>query len=761
MKKRKILFLVLLCVLVVLLGTFYYLKQSVADFEGEITIDGLEHKVEIYTDAKGIPQIYAQTDSDLYFALGWVHASERLFQMELLRRVGTGRLAELFGKALLDYDKKNLQTAFRIIAEKSAPRLEPADRALTQAYINGINSWIKQANPLPPEFLILQIKPDEWCIEDVLTVAVYQSWFSHALMDRDHTNQWLIDQLGEEVLGLLMDYKDWSPPTVPPERELAHSALPDYAMASASNTWVLAPKKSTTNAAIHASDPHLSISQVPGLWLLAGLHSDEGTHFLGVTAPGLPFMAMGHNGQAAWSFTVGGIDIIDYLEFPRIGELEIQGPDGSIQLEKTEHSIQVRNEESVPYTTFFCHLGAVVEETPEKVRIMKWPGYDKGADEMLHAAYALRKTENFEAFRKTVTQFGALEVNWMYSDKNGNIGYQLGTPIPIREYANTVSVKDGLNPDMHWQGYLPLEETPYAFNPDCGWLASCNNQITETHLPGYYDPYRIIRISEALQAKDRLSPEESGALQYDTQSVVAKRWKDLCVEGLSLNGSQQLAQAVNEWDTTMSPDTKAGAFFQIWWREMTPALFQDDLADQWKKAASLKEVVLSENVEALIDRKDTPDSVENAAAISKLAVERALPLWKNRCWGEICTLTIEHPLSQVKILDKLLHLNRGPFPKHGAHSTLNSNFSSYSHENGTFQANNGPSMRYVLDWSDLDSFVINLPMGQSGNPFSPHYDDFLAYDTREVRWILPFSKEKVQEKAQHKMILMPLETQSH
>ncbi|MFL6281301.1 MAG: penicillin acylase family protein, partial [Vicinamibacterales bacterium] len=257
---RRLLYIVLAIVAlgaIAWYGGRLYLTRSVAQYEGTVRTN-VGGPVEITFDARGVPQVWAKTDGDAFFGMGWLHGSERLFQMELVRRLARGELSEVFGE--LAYDTDVFQRQIGFARQVRGAQLTPATRALMQRYVDGVNAAIAQAKLLPPEFVLLRLTPRPWTIEDCLAISHYQTWFSHQLMDQDQKYQKLIEKLGMQASVLAHAGHPWSPPTVP-----------DMRITNASNSWVLAPSHSSTRAALHAADPHLSIDQVPGLWYLAGL----------------------------------------------------------------------------------------------------------------------------------------------------------------------------------------------------------------------------------------------------------------------------------------------------------------------------------------------------------------------------------------------------------------------------------------------------------------------------------------------------------
>ncbi|MGZ5445437.1 MAG: penicillin acylase family protein [Thermoanaerobaculia bacterium] len=717
---RVVLRVLLVLIAIVLLGWFggrAFLARSVPPREGTIVAGADAH---ITFDAKGIPQVWAKTDGDAYFAIGWLHASDRLFQMELVRRLARGELSEVFGEAAYEADVHQRRIGFARRA--NAAKLSPEARRATQRYVDGINAYIAMARILPPELVILRLQPRPWTLEDCLAISNYQTWFSHELMDQDGKYQKLIEKLGMPASALANAGHPWSPPTVP-----------DLRITTASNSWVVAPSRSSSRAALHASDPHLSIDQAPGLWYLAGLHSEEGLNIVGVTYAGAPFVVMGHNDAIAFSFTVASVDLIDYYDDePRSSERE---------------EIRVKGEDR-PRVLDVKHgsRGVMIDEKTS----LYWAGFDFEPAASTDAALRLQKARNFDEFRRAVTAFGALDANWIYSDRGGNIGYQLGAPIPIRDH-DTYVRQSATDPRAAWRGYRALEETPHALNPPQGFLASCNNQPVSREfpyrIPGFYDPYRITRAAELLGGVTAAEPRHMRAMQLDLTSGLAKRWKSLAADGARAAGLQNEAGMLAAWDARMNPDSRAATLFAAWWRRLPRAIFEDELGEEWDTGRVLLDEALTTRTPAIDDRR-TP-RVETIIDVSASTMREAVSIANGRTWGEACTLTIRHPLARVKVLDWFLDLNRGPFPGWGDPGALNANFFSYRDETKSFRAHIGPSMRFVLDWSDVDAFSLSGALGQSGNPFSPHYDDFLGV----TEWNVPFTREKVFASAKSQVVM--------
>jgi len=743
-------------------GGKVYLKQSLPEYNGKLAFSNINSKVEILFDEKGIPQIFADNENDLYFTLGYLHSSERLFQMELFRRMSYGTLSEIFGELAYSTDLFQRKIGFARKAKVDSKQMSPRLKATLTAYCNGINSYIEKTSVLPPEFVILGFKPAKWTPADCVTIGIYQTWFSHALMDKDKTYNSMIKKYKGDLLKLLKSYKNWSPPTVSNSftNYLKSNNQFPFRMSEASNSWVVAPSKSTTGHAIHCSDPHLDIVAIPNFWYIAGLHLKDKFNYVGITAPSLPLGMMGHNDNISYAFTVASVDIVDYYKEKRNpqNKNQILTSKGYTDIKSIKEYIKIKGEKKArEVTVLSTEKGAVVEEQKDYIISLRWAGFDFSAPLVIESGLKLYSAKNFEEFRTAVATTGALDANWTYSDKEGNIGYQLGVPIPKRDFENTFQQLDSADENQSWKGYYPLNEKPYSLNPDEGFIATCNSQIVSDNwaykIPGFYALYRITRINKLLSSKDKFSPDELASFQLDKTSGLAFRWKSLMENGAKQLENKDLLEQITNWDCKIQTNSKTAALFLLWKQFLTKNIFIDDFGKNWKSGNSIVKTVVESNLKEIIDNTKTK-KVETINDISAMALNNAIQALGDKNLSQISTHTMKHPLSQVKILDYYLHLNRGPFPRGGDASCLNANFMSFNPSTNTFKTFVGASMRFVLDWSDPDSFSIYTNFGQSGNPLSKNYDNFLKIWQEGESWNVPISKAKIIEKTKNKLILI-------
>ena len=744
----RILLTTLLSLTAVLIAAWFggrmFLEGSILPAQGAQRIAGLSQPVEILFDGRGIPRIYAETDADGLRALGWLHAGERLFQMELLRAVARGEIAEIVGPAGLESDLLHRQYGFARRIADDPPDLAPAIASPLQAYVDGINARINSDQPLPPSFALLGRTPAAWTVDDVLMLAYYQTWYPTTLVQR-LAEAWREAARihGQPAAEWLEKLPAWGVPSVPAQR-----------MTEASNTWVVAPEKSATGHALHASDPHLDYTMAPGLWYAAGIHTEQTLDVLGVTAPGLPFVAMGHNGRIAFAFTVAPVDLYEVYRFEHApGENRILiGPDGPFPIVEREEVFEIRDrEQPVTRKIETTRYGLVLEHDADGVEVLRWAGFELPVSKLVENGLAINQAGDFDAFRAAAGDMGALSVNWSYSDRQGNIGYVQSTPIPRRQHETFYTTLDGAELRNHWNGFVPPEQRPWALNPQQGWLANSNNHAAvdgQWPMPGFYKHLRMRRSTAWLTSRDRFTTDDMHAMQMDRTSERALAWKDWLADIAADTGREQIADELRAWDGVMAADSETAGLFALWWQFLPRHLFQDSGLKDWRHGRTL-----------LDDWMNLPPADFELAGMPRAqAAERALEdVLKHgiRPLGAIQTLTIAHPLAQSGVLDTWLNLSRGPIPIGGGPGSLNVTYPSFDADRVHLTARAGASMRFVMDWSDPDAFTLNLTLGNSGHPLSPHFDDQLEDFLTGTPRTVPFSRQGVEARTESTLRLLP------
>lgn len=771
------------------LYVYVSLQDSLPATDGTVAVNGPERPLKITFDSLGIPQVWAETIHDAYFGLGYQHAADRLFQLDLARRVSQGRLSELLGEATLSVDIKQRTVGHNRRARAALGRLSHETRALLEAYASGINAY-RESNPAGTfEFMLLQAEFERWTVYDCLTLYSFQTWFSDAIQNRDDLFVRIAEKLGEKVARtLLLPYPDWAPYTVPERKSLGASksdaptigvAPPDdtklvrsqkpdvgnvnsasdfaseniaqkfrravaeklldndgwgFALSAASNGWVVAPEKSTSGEALLASDPHLDVTRLPQFWYAIGLHSAEDSmDAFGITAPGLPFLAMGHNRAAAWTFTAAGIDLTDYFK-------ERINPDDSLQY-RSPHGW--RNFEIIPET---LHVAGRDSAVIEHVRLtdngpimlksdsanlaysLRWAGAEMDLAGSLENALAFITVSDFNSFRKIVTGLGALDANWMYADSAGNIGYQLGSPIPVRRDGSENLALNGWEENQSWRGYRELSETPWALNPEQGWLANCNNKQDQPNLtydlPGAYFADRILRVSEYLSEKSKYSVEDMRDLQLERRDKYFMRWAAELPPALEEIGETKWARDLANWDGSANIDSRETALIAEFLLQLKLLTFSDELGDQTSRLKRLWVDQIYHSTDTFWFDDITTDSVvESRAEIARRALRNAVDAIGEKTWGDIHSLSMAHPMSIVPLLSGFLGLERGPWSRGGTGGTVNASY--YRDiQSADYRTLAAPSWRMLIDMAEPDKALVCLPAGNSGNPLSEHFFDF-------------------------------------
>ncbi len=722
-------------------GGRWYFARSTLPMSGEIEMSGLQDDVEVLFDGRGIPRIYSKSDVDAFRALGWLHAGERLFQMELIRRVARGEIAEIVGPRGLESDFLHRQIGFARRVELESPTLPLDIERRLSAYVEGINQYIEQ-RPLPPSFTFLRLKPEPWDIEDVLTQAYYQTWNT---LIYHHGKDWrgVVDVHGEAAADWLLSLPEWSQSSVP----LGH-------MNEASNTWVVSPLTSASGHALHAADPHLDISSAPGIWYAAGLHSNEGLDVIGITVPGLPLIASGHNGRIAFALTNAPVDLLEWYSLPFVStdRTIVMGPDGPEAVSSRTEIFRVRGSDDVIERELRSTAqGIVIEEQSDQVIILHWAGFDLAVDGMLRSALSLIQSQDFDQFRDAVSDMGAFSVNWSFSDRDGNIGYVQSSPIPKRRHDRFFQVLDGTNPDHYWAGYVEPEARPYALNPKQHWLANANNHAVLEHdgwlVPGFYRHWRMHRATSLLRQDRALDRADMLSMQLDRRSDSAMEWKGVLAAAAERAGRPALADELRSWDANMAPGSELAGLYAMWWAYLPQHLFGSSGKDDGRVGETTLYNWMNQ----------PPEELAIAARPLAEAADRALddaldhgiqPL------GSIQKLVISHPLASVAFLDHWLNLSRGPFPIGGSETTLNATFPNWNEDQTRLLTRQAASMRFIMDWSDPNGFSLNLAMGQSGHPLSPHFDDFLDDFQSGDPWVVPLERDLVTRGAASVLTMM-------
>lgn len=788
MKKTiKVLRILAGLLLLVLVGMALFLNGLRPDYSGEKRLPGLREEVKVYFDPYGIPHIYAQDETDAFRALGYVHAQDRLWQMELLRRVGQGRLSEIFGAELVATDKFFLSLGIGEHAAATVARSDPNSptNILAQAYLDGVNRFIERG-PTPVEFLLTGIEKEPFVLEDIHNAVGYMA-FSFAMAHKtDPLLTAMREKLGEAYMHDLAIDSDSSTLWIKNHRDtaglgdapqitsLVHSILKTLPLPQfeGSNSWVIAPDKTKNGKVILANDPHIGFAQ-PSTWYEAHVSTPTYEKY-GYHLAAVPFPLLGHDRTLAYGLTMFENDDIDFY-------YERTNPADSTQYltetgwkpyQYVERTIKVKGGEDVAFTFRKTRHGPLMnhisEDFPGETPIaMSWL-YTQVENQVVDALHGLGHASNIREFKSALPKIHAPGLNVMYGDARGNVAWWATAKLyQMPDSLSTKYILEGSTGTEEPLRFLDFSENPSAVNPPWNYVYSANNQpdsIAGALYPGYYLPEnRARRIVELLEAKDDWDLESVSRMTLDETSTVNT---ELVRELVKLFDVSQMTQeqlvlldSMKNWDGAYPLEsTNATLFHRCEYYfakntmedELGPQMFQQFLATHTFKrqiahGAKMEQGKWWDNV--LTPEVETrKDIVMQSFADAWESLVRDLgPDPTTWTWDRLHTLEHQHPMGQVAMLRK--YFNVGPFPVTGSREVIN-NLSFPYDSTGLYRVSSGPSTRRIIDFSDIGNSLGILPTGQSGNPLSKHYrDQAEMYNKGEFRKMM-IDRAEIEERAQ-------------
>jgi len=790
---KRVLTIILVVIVLAAAGGMIFLNsvktRALPDYNDNVDLEGLTAPVTVFRDSLGIPHIYAENEEDLYRTVGYVMAQDRMWQMDLLRRFTTGRLSEVLDPRLVETDQLLRALNLPGKSRQVIAQTDPGILDCVEAFTDGINQYINQSpKKLSFEFTMLGYKPDPWELEHSFNLIGYMAWDLSSGWSTDMA-LYKLSQLVSDTLfsELLPEMKFQDIPVFPefmssdPGLEL-QSAMTDaigiidelgLQVFEASNNWAVAGKKSETGMPIMANDMHLSLMS-PGIWYQMHQVIEGKLNVTGVSLPGAPFIVAGHNEDIGWGMTNVTVDDLDfYLETINPADSNQYLLDGEwkdMRIVKEEIPVKGEDEPSMRINRF-THRGPVVSEfkdVEEKVISIHWQGNEMSNE--LRTCYLLNHAENWEDFREAVRSMKSVNQNIVYADRLGNIGLQTSAGVPIR-HSGGILVYPGDTSLYDWQGTIPFEDLPYSYNPECGYVSSANNKTVDENYPYYIGswftlPWRIGRIREMLEEKERLGTGDFKRMLRDQHSHLAMRMTPLyldALEDLATGEYQEAFRVLEEWDYDMRVNSSAALIFEIMWMELHRAMFEDELGEQYRLlaynsiAANLIERTRQTGGSLWCDNVNTPDVTEgfhdNIRTAFQLTMDTLNSMYgpdvSSWEWGKLHSVALMHPLGSVPIVEKLFKVNRGPYPVGGSSHTV----CPYRYPRGSsFVANHGASERHIFHTTDWDKSLTVIPTGTSGIPASPHYLDQTSLYVNNQFHRDHFSKEAVESNHLYKAV---------
>lgn len=764
-------------------------KSGLPELNGEKSLSALTAEVKVIRDERGVSHIYASNEHDLYFMTGYITAQERLWQMDMVRHATQGRLSELFKRDMFETDiflrALGMQEKSRMVLEKEDPEI----LATLQAYADGVNAWITGCGKkLPPEFRVLGYEPEPWTMVDITNIIGFIGWdLASSNLSNEISNYKLGMKLGAEKAAELI--ADWNlvDEVVFPDFRL-DDKLTDKALKavssmekleelgivtlSGSNNWAVSGSRSETGKPILSNDMHLGFN-VPGFWLQVHQVIPGKLNVTGVLFPGEPFIIAGHNDRIAWGMTNLGVDDIDlFVEtVDSTGNNYLYNGEW-LPFRDVEHTLKMTDDSSQTRVLRYTHHGPVIsgmQNIDDVVLSMCWSGYDY-SDE-IKAVYLLNRAGNWDEFRTALSHFKSISQNFAYADVDGNIGLNTGGGVPVRKGTGLLP-RRGDTDEYEWKGYVPFELLPSSFNPEEGFISSANQRTVDSSYPFFISgefsmPYRIMRIREMAGEKQVLGIEDFKRMITDNHSAYAKMLTPVILKGaeaLSDPGETE-RKAIEElrvWNYAMDASLVAPTLFEFIRMEMAYQLLGDELDELYGAALGRQHDfylyrLMKEGPDGWVDNVNTPEE-ESLETIIARSISAALDTLTARYgeygeqwqWGRIHTITLEHPMGGVKILDRVLKLNSDTYGVGGSYHTVEP----YAFRDN-FKAHHGASERHIFNTADWDKSLTVIPTGTSGIPGSPFYLSQTETYINNGFYSEPFSDAAVEAAKRYEMIFRP------
>jgi penicillin amidase len=779
---------------------YFIARSALPQLDGHLQVKGLSAAVKVTRDSHGVPAIEAATLEDLFFAQGYVTAQDRLWQMDIMRRVGGGELSEILGEDTLNIDREQRILGLRAAAAKSLQMASPRDRSYFDAYARGVNAFIEtHGSGLPIEFRILKYRPKPWQPEDSIVCAnLMVKDLNYYTFEDILAREKILAKLGPELTADLYVNRSWHdrPPTVMREDlndqqnqgdsdddddddgpdnsvTLQRGAGETWAQrtpeaVNGSNDWVVSGAHTVTGKPLLSNDMHLG-HQMPNLWYEAHLKSGS-LDVAGVTLPGMPYVIVGHNQRIAWGFTNVGPTVTDAFIENFNSQGSYQTPQGWQQPEHRTEVIHVKGKPDVTVDVRITRHGPIITDTlPGEMRqvALRWTLYDG-----LHMPFFdVDIAQNWEDFRKAFSQLDAPGQNVVYADVDGNIGYQTTGHVPVRAAGDGSLPVSGADDAHEWKGYIPFDKLPSIYNPPSGVIATANGRITPDGYPhsisaGWEAPWRTERIYHVLESGRKFAATDMLTLENDVHSendlFAAERFV-YAVDHASKPSlrAKQAADLMRNWDGRMLASLAAPTIAVRSAEELTRLLLEPRLGRapedpkhleeslSWKTYRWQMRTVWLQNVLLHQPKRWLPEKYPNYDELLTAAVEAAvtgpaapqdLASWH---WGSFNAVEIDHP-----VLGKIPLLQRWASP-----GVKEQSGSGYTVKAVT--RHHGPSERFTANLADLDQSTLNTVTGQGGNFLSPYYMDQWQAWYEGSTFTLPFTPQAVEATGAHRLVLEP------
>ena len=740
------------------IGFYGYLKTSLPQESGTIRLAGPTGAIEIIRDRNGIPHIFATSAGDAYFALGFVHAQDRLAQMELMRRTAEGRLSEYAGAVTLPHDRFVRTLGLRRQAEAGLAVLSPELRSVFDAYTAGVNALIDtHSGAWPPEFLLIGAPPARWRPVDsllwgrLMALQLLGNW-------RDElTRARLADRLTPEMRAELWPAHPADMATTLAARSSTRGGLDLEGLAralpaplgpsQASNIWVLAGTRTISGFPLLVNDPHLGLN-APDIWYLVRI-SAPGLTLVGATTPGVPLLILGHNGHIAWGFTTTNADTSDlFIEKPLPGDpARYATPEGPRPFDTRQEMILVRGTAPVTHNVRSTRHGVVISDlglstgdgaAAGEVLSLAWAAAAE-PDTTSEALFRLNRARNWAEFTDALKLWHAPVQNVAYADIEGHTGFSVAGRVPYRKVAEGWLPHPGWTVEYDWDGFVPPADLPRVLDPASGRIVNANNRVVPNAAPVFISrdwdwPDRAARIVELLDQRAKHDIANMESVLADPVSRFARRMMPLFSRVRPVDEASRTAlMLLAKWDGAMRRDRPEPLIFTAWMRELTISLLSRRLGDSAGDVLRERPALLLaafEDKSAFCGDPPAPEAGHCADIIGD-ALARALETLAARYgadlirwrWGAAHIATFPHPVfAMLPGLRQWVAFNQ---PTDGDYFTVNRGATRLADGAAPFAHVHGATLRAIYDLGDLDNSRFIIAPGQSGNPLSAHWDDLL------------------------------------
>ncbi len=752
--------------------------KALAIISGRLRLKGLEQPVEVLRDRWGVAHIYAQNQHDLFFTQGAVAAQDRLFQMELWKRAGQGRLAEILGLSALPRDINARALRYRGNMQAEYESYSPDTKAILTAFTDGINAYIASLTTaggpgLPIEFQLAGFSPEAWHPEDCLNRMAAFSMTGNAFGELEHAQA--LAELGAERAAKLFDFDPAIALDPTPHLDLTGLSpillknlvgsdhrieFPAHSL-EGSNNWTISGALTASGKPLLANDPHRVIG-LPSLRYMVHLVA-PGWNVIGAGEPGLPGVALGHNEHIAWGFTIFGLDQQDLYveELNPANPLAYKTEAGWEKMELRQEMFLIKGAASAEVDLKFTRHGPVLWEDGKRAIALRWVGSEPGTAGYL-ASLAIDRAGNWDEFEAAAPRWKVPSENIVYADREGNIGEHSVGLAPIRNWTGLLPVPGRGN--YNWTGFIPTSKLPHSFNPKEGFVATANHKMIPDHYPynagfEWAPPYRITRIRSVIENAKRdhhkLTLPDMESLQSDVTSLPALEFQKL-VRSTALKNDPALANFLR-WDAQLTRESSDAALYEAWFQQIRLALgkrFSNAHSQRYDDVPPNTILsILTNPQKDLFGDNPTPardqmlaDTLQSACKeLEKLQGPDASQ-WS---WGKLHTVHFRHALDRQAGAKDLFDLD--PLSRPGDEYTVNATGT----ESDSWEQVSGASYREILDTNNWDQSVAVNTLGQSGQPGSPHYSDLLALWDADRYFPLLYSRKAVESETTDRLMLEP------